>query len=86
MGVSKLHGKDSTMSNKFRSLYGNSVEVCRGEGNYRYSLKIYKYSMRLRVPAVDQSDCSICYNNDLMYFNRKLPIVTTKTPCPISRF
>ena len=28
-------------------------------------LRIYKYSMRVRVPALlDQSDCSICYNYD----------------------
>ena len=27
---------------------------------YRYSMRIYKYSMGLRVPALDQSDC-ICY-------------------------
>ena len=28
-------------------------------------MRIYKYSMRFRVPALDQSDCSICYNYDL---------------------
>ena len=33
---------------------------------YRYSMRIYKYSMRFRVPALDQSDCSICYNYDLI--------------------
>ena len=29
---------------------------------YRYFMKIYKYSTRFRVPAVDISDHSICYN------------------------
>ena len=29
-------------------------------------MRIYKYSMRFRVPALDQSDCSICYNYDLI--------------------
>ena len=24
---------------------------------YKYSMRIYKYCMRFRVPAVDQSDC-----------------------------
>ena len=28
-------------------------------------MKIYKYSMRLRVPVVDQSDHSFSYNYDL---------------------
>ena len=28
-------------------------------------MRIYKYSARFRVPALDQSDCSICYNYDL---------------------
>ena len=28
-------------------------------------MRIYKYSMRFGVPALDQSDCSICYNYDL---------------------
>ena len=31
-------------------------------------MRIYKYSMRfiVHVPALDQSDCSICYNYDLI--------------------
>ena len=32
-------------------------------------MKIYRYSMRsyeISVPGLDQSDCSICYNCDLM--------------------
>ena len=28
-------------------------------------MRIYKYCMRFRIPAFDQSDCSICYNYDL---------------------
>ena len=28
-------------------------------------MRIYKYSMRFRVPALDQLDHSICYNYDL---------------------
>ena len=28
-------------------------------------MRIYKLSMRFRVPALDQSDYSICYNYDL---------------------
>ena len=32
---------------------------------YRYSMRIYKYSMRFGVPALDQSDCNICYSYDL---------------------
>ena len=32
---------------------------------YKYSMRIYKYSMGNRVPAVNQSDCSICCNYDL---------------------
>ena len=42
-------------------------------------MKIYKYSMRFKVPALYQSDCSICYNYDLNsyscmdeFFNRKI--------------
>ena len=33
---------------------------------HRYSPRIYKYSMRFRVPTLDQSDCSICYKYDLV--------------------
>ena len=33
---------------------------------YKYSMKIYKYSMRFRVPVVDKSDYSFIYNYDLM--------------------
>ena len=39
--------------------------ILPGGKNYRYSIGIYKYSMRFRVPAFDQSDCSVCYNYDL---------------------
>ena len=39
---------------------------------YRYSMRIYKYSMRYRVPVLDQSDCSICYNHDLIVFPRQV--------------
>ena len=28
-------------------------------------MRIYNYSMRFRVPVLDQSDCSICYNYEL---------------------
>ena len=51
-------------SKEFLTLHKHSLE---------YSIKIYilvlytyKYPMRFRVPALDQSDCSICYNYDLM--------------------
>ena len=29
-------------------------------------MRIYKYSKRFRVPALDQSDCSICYSYNLI--------------------
>ena len=32
---------------------------------YKYSTRIYRYSMRFKVPALDHSECSICYNYDL---------------------
>ena len=28
-------------------------------------MRIYNYSMRFRVPVLDQSDCSICYSYEL---------------------
>ena len=28
---------------------------------------IYRYSMRFRVPALDQLDCSICYNYGIKF-------------------
>ena len=40
--------------------------------NYRYTMKdsrvlyMHVQSMGFRVPALDQSDCSICYNYDLI--------------------
>ena len=35
-------------------------------------MRIYKHSMTFRIPAMDQSDCRICYNYDLILFSCRI--------------